>query len=547
MLRSLCSSTAVRACTARVLHRRFSSVPPWATLDPAALSAQSPARLQNLVGGRWADVERTHDVIDPLNGEVILHMPDTQEHELGPFLESMRRVPKSGLHNPLRNPERYQLYGEVCKKAAAAIEQPEVEDFFTRAIQRVVPKSDQQARNEVVVTRRFLENFASDNARFCARGFSVAGDHTGQMSHGMRWPFGPVALITPFNFPFEIPVLQLMGALIMGNKPLLKVCERVSMVMEQYVRLLEHVGMPPQDLDLIHGKGRVVQRLLEQVPVRVTQFTGSSAVAEKLSRDLAGKVRVEDAGFDWKLLGPDVQHEEYVAWQCDQDAYGASGQKCSAQSILFVHENWARTPLLERLERLAGRRKLSDLTIGPVLTQTTKGMLEHTQRLLSIPGARLLFGGRELADHTIPEVYGAIEPTAVFVPLEQLVSDEHFGACTTEIFGPFQVVTEYKGEELPTVLSALERMEHHLTAAVVSNDRPFVNHVLGHTVNGTQYAGIRARTTGAPQNHWFGPAGDPRGAGIGTPEAIRLVWSCHREVVMDEGPIDPEWTTPPPS
>ena len=37
--------------------------------------------------------------------------------------------------------------------------------------------------------------------------------------------------------------------------------------------------------------------------------------------------------------------------------------------------------------------------------------------------------------------------------------------------------------------------------------------VLANTVNGTTYAGIRARTTGAPQNHWFGPSGDPRGAG----------------------------------
>lgn len=54
----------------------------------------------------------------------------------------------------------------------------------------------------------------------------------------------------------------------------------------------------------------------------------------------------------------------------------------------------------------------------------------------------------------------------------------------------------------------------------------------------------QARTTGAPQNHWFGPAGDPRGAGIGTPEAIKLVWSCHREIITDEGPIPSGWSTP---
>lgn len=53
------------------------------------------------------------------------------------------------------------------------------------------------------------------------------------------------------------------------------------------------------------------------------------------------QVFLEDAGFDWKILGPDVAEPDYVAWQCDQDAYACSGQKCSAQSILFAHENWA--------------------------------------------------------------------------------------------------------------------------------------------------------------------------------------------------------------
>lgn len=64
--------------------------------------------------------------------------------------------------------------------------------------------------------------------RYLVRGFNVPGDHTGQQSNGMRWPYGPVALITPFNFPLEIPALQMMGALYMGNKPLVHVDHRVS-------------------------------------------------------------------------------------------------------------------------------------------------------------------------------------------------------------------------------------------------------------------------------------------------------------------------------
>ncbi|KAM6583156.1 hypothetical protein CsatB_010158 [Cannabis sativa] len=59
--------------------------------------------------------------------------------------------------------------------------------------------------------------------RFLAKSFVVPGNHLGQQSHGFRWPYGPVALINPFNFPQEIHVLQLMGAHYMGNKPLLNV------------------------------------------------------------------------------------------------------------------------------------------------------------------------------------------------------------------------------------------------------------------------------------------------------------------------------------
>lgn len=70
-----------------------------------------------------------------------------------------------------------------------------------------MPKSDAQARGETVVTRKFFENFGGDNTRFLQKGFSVPGDHYGQESHGYRWPFGPVAIITPFNFPLEIPCL----------------------------------------------------------------------------------------------------------------------------------------------------------------------------------------------------------------------------------------------------------------------------------------------------------------------------------------------------
>ena len=83
------------------------------------------------------------------------------------------------------------------------------------------------------------------------------------------------------------------------------------------------------------------------------------------------------------------------------------------------------------------------------------------------------------------------------MPIDELLKPGNFEIATTEIFGPVTVVTQYGADEVCKVLEACERMDAHLTAAVVSNDALFVQHVIGNTVNGTTYTGLRARTTGA--------------------------------------------------
>jgi 1-pyrroline-5-carboxylate dehydrogenase len=248
-------------------------------------------------------------------------------------------------------------------------------------------------------------------------------------------------VISPFNFPIEIPVLQMMGALYMGNKPLVKPDTRTSIALEQWVRMLHHCGLPKEDLDLMHSDGPIMEKVLKQADARMTLFTGSTRVGEHLTKALNGKVRLEDGGYDWKVLGPDVpkhQHEiDYVAYQSDQDAYAHTGQKCSAQSILFVHKNWRKTDLLEKMAAQASKRSLHDLTIGPILTWTNDKIKAHQDAVLELEGAKLLFGGNPLKDHSIPAQYGSWEPTAIFVPLRHFRGSKKAKLLMTEVFGPF--------------------------------------------------------------------------------------------------------------
>ena len=233
--------SAVRAVSQR---RAMGTVPSWATADPWAMSAATPAVGKNLVGGVWTDAAKQYMVIDPLNGEEFIRVPDTSMDEIGPFVERMAGCPRSGLHNPLKNPERYTMIGEVMVKAAAELGKPEVTEYFASLIQRLVPKSMPQCRGEPVVTRKWMENYGSDQVRYLARSFGIPGDFAGQTSTGIRMPFGGVAVITPFNFPLEICALQTCSALFMGNQPLCKVDWKVAICMEQFIRMLHHCGLP---------------------------------------------------------------------------------------------------------------------------------------------------------------------------------------------------------------------------------------------------------------------------------------------------------------
>ena len=79
----------------------------FATVDPFdGMNATAPGQAQNLVAGEWvSDTQDNIEIIDPVNGELMLHMPDTQD--LAPFVDGMKGCPKSGLHNPFKNVERY--------------------------------------------------------------------------------------------------------------------------------------------------------------------------------------------------------------------------------------------------------------------------------------------------------------------------------------------------------------------------------------------------------------------------------------------------------
>ncbi len=89
----------------------FSSLPKWATVDPFTLSAKNPHTISNILDGKLVSSAKSSPIIDPLNGGVFLHSPLPEKAELDAFVASQKKIPSYGLHNPIRNVNRYMQYG----------------------------------------------------------------------------------------------------------------------------------------------------------------------------------------------------------------------------------------------------------------------------------------------------------------------------------------------------------------------------------------------------------------------------------------------------
>lgn len=74
--------------------------------------------------------------------------------------------------------------------------------------------------------------------------------------------------------------------------------------------------------------------------------------------------------------------------------------------MLFVHENWDKAGIMEKIKQRASMRNLEDLSVGPLLSWNNESIQKHMNEVLKIPGAKLLFGGQPLKNHEIPECYG---------------------------------------------------------------------------------------------------------------------------------------------
>ncbi len=233
----------------------------------------------------------------------------------------------------------------------------------------------------------------------------LKGDYTEQVSTGidnwtMRQPLGVVAGITPFNFPFMVPMWMAPLAIATGNCFILKPSERDPSPSLFIAELLKQAGLPDGVFNVVQGDKVAVDALLNHPDVKALSFVGSTPIAQYIYETGArnGK-RVQALGGakNHMVVMPDADIDQAVDALIGA-AYGSAGERCMAISVAVLVGDVADKiipKLAERARTLKIKNGMElDAEMGPIVTREARDRIENYIGIGVEEGATLVVDGR---------------------------------------------------------------------------------------------------------------------------------------------------------
>jgi len=299
-------------------------------------------------------------------------------------------------------------------------------------------------------------------------------------------PLGPVACISPWNFPLAIFIGQVAAALAAGNTVLAKPAEETPLIAAMALAILIEAGVPADAAQLVPGEGRVGARLVADPRVQGVMFTGSTEVARLIQRSLAERLDAqgrpipliaETGGINAMVVDSSALTEQVVA-DVIQSAFDSAGQRCSALRLLCLQDDVAdRTLTMLRgamRELRLGAPDLLATDVGPVISAQARESLEAYI-------ARARSDGRRVHRIERPEDLDGhfVAPT--------LIELDHVGQLSEEVFGPVLHVVRFRHDDLEAVIDQINASGFALTFGLHTRIDETVARALGRAKAGNLY------------------------------------------------------------
>lgn len=313
-------------------------------------------------------------------------------------------------------------------------------------------------------------------------------------------PYGVWTVIAPFNFPLALAAAPVAAAVVTGNTTILKPSSDAPWTTWEVSMMYLAEELPPGVVNFITGKGSVCgAELVENPAVQGITFTGSYDVGfNQVYRNFATTypkpVIVEMGGKNPTIISENADLEK-AALGVMRSAFGLGGQKCSACSRVYVHED-VYDDFMARLLEKTRAIKIGDPTdqdtwLGPL---ANKGGFEDFMRFVEKARAdgSVVYGGEHLTEGELQ--HGLYVRPAIITDLPH----EH-DLVQKELFVPILYVDKVKS--LDEAMTKANGVEYGLTAGFFSEDEGEVQWFLENIEAGVVYAN---RPGGATTGAWPG-------------------------------------------
>jgi len=276
-------------------------------------------------------------------------------------------------------------------------------------------------------------------------------------------PIGVISVIGPYNYPFAIPVQQIVQSLLAGNSVVFKPSSETVLVGKKIQEIFDRLDLPENLIQTVFGSGSKIGNFLIDNADKVL-FTGSTSTGKKIMERAAKtltEVSLELGGKSAMIVFPDADIERAILaalW----GAFTNSGQVCAAIKRLYLHSD-IYDLFLNKLVELTKKLKQDiptkpNVDVGAMINEEQLNLVDKIVKVGLEEGTKILTGGRRN-----PNLKGYFyEPTIL------TNANNSMQVVQQEIFGPVLVVLKFNDEK--EVIEMVNDNQYGLTNSVWTKD-----------------------------------------------------------------------------
>ncbi len=327
---------------------------------------------------------------------------------------------------------------------------------------------------------------------------------TGRTGIMRRVPIGPIAGITPFNFPLNLALHKVAPAIASGNPIVLKPASSTPLTMLLVARELHELGMPAGAISILPMDRETGDAMVEDDRFKMLSFTGSPVVGWSM-KERAGKKKVTlELGGNAGVYIDDDADVDFAVSRIRTGGFAYAGQACISVQRVLIHKDRyeeVRDKLVEAVASLKVGDPLSkDTEVGPMIDEKQATRAEQWIQEAAKDGATILTGGERSGTLLQPTVIENAPLTSricaeeAFAPVIAVAPVESFAAGINQINdSDFGLQAGIFTNNLEHSLAAFEEVE---AGGVIINDVP------AYRIDHMPYGGMKDSGLGREGLRW---------------------------------------------